>query len=44
MQVVETIKQHGFIARRKKKNRQKQTQNMEQAYNEGNTYSPNNFK
>lgn len=36
------IKQHGFIARPNKNNRKKQTQNMGQVYNVGNTYSPDN--
>ena len=40
LQVVEAMKQHGFIARRNKNNTQKQTQNMGEVYNEGNTYFP----
>lgn len=43
LQVVEAIKQHGFISRSNKDNRKKQTQSMGEVYNEGNTYSPNNF-
>jgi len=44
LQIVETVKEHGFIAISNKNNRKKKIQNMEQVYSEGNTYSKNNFR
>ncbi|GAA0777753.1 hypothetical protein GCM10008908_33410 [Clostridium subterminale] len=44
LQIVETVKEHGFIAMPNKSNKEKKIQNMEQVYSEGNNYSKNNFR
>ncbi|WP_346890845.1 AAA family ATPase [Clostridium sp. UBA3887] len=44
LQIVETVKEHGFIAMPNKSNKEKKIQNMEHVNSEGNTYSKNNFR
>ncbi len=44
LQIVETVKEHGFIAMPNKSNKKKKIQNMEHVNSEGNTYSKNNFR
>ncbi|WP_346888916.1 AAA family ATPase [Clostridium sp. UBA1056] len=44
LQIVETIKECGFITMPNKSNKEKKIQNMEQAYNEVSTYSKNNLR
>ncbi len=44
LQIVETVKEHGFIAMPNKSNKEKKIQNMEHVNSEGNTYYKNNFR
>ncbi len=44
LQIVETVKEHGFIAMPNKSNKEKKIQNTEQVYNEVSTYSKNNLR
>ncbi|MGN9162427.1 AAA family ATPase [Clostridium sulfidigenes] len=44
LQIVETVKEHGFIAMPNKSNKEKKIQNMEHVNSEGNAYSKNNFR